>query len=181
MKRAVAAAAAVCVLFSLGCMPKAVVVPQNQAVQRHLAASFDVSWRAVLLALSDANVPIRNMQRDSGFLNTEFVLFKDVDEFAEKAVCQRDPSSWMSPYGSGRYTVSVVMAARDGGTDIRLTTYIEASNDVNGTREICASRGEIENALFVRIEGLLSGSPQAVSADSKSDTGAEIVPASGGK
>ncbi|MDD4004108.1 MAG: hypothetical protein PHW69_02760 [Elusimicrobiaceae bacterium] len=145
-----------------GCMSKEVVVPPNQPAQRHFEASLDTTWRAVLLALSDSNIPIKNMQKNSGFLNTEFVLFKDVDEFAENAICQRDPSGWMSPYGSGRYTVSVVAAARDGGTDLRLTTYIEASNDVSGTREVCASRGEVERRLFARIQaGLADPAPAA--------------------
>lgn len=157
MKRALGVLlAAAWLAGAAGCMPKAVIVPQNQPVSRHFASPPDQVWRAVLLAFSDANLPIKNMQRDSGFLNTEFVLFKDLDEFSENAVCQRDPSAWMAPYGSGRYTVSVVAAPRDGGTDLRLTTYIEAANEVNGTREICASRQEIEKRLFARIDALLS-------------------------
>ena len=137
------------VLLLSGCTkspPITEPVIQEQVFQ----ADFDVTWHAIIDALSDGNYPIQSIEKESGLVTTQFVVFtqgigakSQIDRIA--AV----PGMFLGTWSAGRYSLSIFATSITGGTRVRIKAHVEAyENNVSYTWHVCQSRGVLEGSIL---------------------------------
>lgn len=117
--------------------------------------SFDKTWGAIVATLSEKSYPIQTVDKASGLITTQLVVFADgimaqneIDRIAVR------PSGFLYTWSGGRYSINVYAVQIDSNrTRIKITTHIEAfENNVTHQWMVCYSNGQIEAELFNAIK-----------------------------
>jgi len=153
MKRAVVL---LCV-FIVGCvtMPKEIPVIQNTL---EVNIPFDKAWSAVVETISDMQLPIKAIEKDSGILTTENVTFANgflADNEINRVSLK--PSVFGGVWRQGRYSLNIFVTAIDANhTRIKANSHIEAyEQSITNSWYICHSKGIIESTLFESVKSQL--------------------------
>jgi|GEM_PF-4008239 len=141
--------------------PAASSQPRSRVYQANIPAVYD----AALKSLARLEIPVRNTSRESGFINTEFVLVEEKKDFAKIAVCGANIDNWFSPYGSGRYTMNILVTPGKqlGQVEVTATTYMEVFNYSSSEKERCYTNGTLEEQFFRQLQDILTSEvPDAI-------------------
>lgn len=148
----------VLLLFLLvgGCAPP----PMPEVTpDRTFSTNFDTTWRAVVDALSDESYPIQAIEKESGVITTEFVIFTRGWLSAENQIERVAvlPGVLLGTWTTGRYTLSVFVMSVEKGTRVRIRAHIEGYEENMTHRwHACQSKGTLEEELLNAIGDKLS-------------------------
>jgi hypothetical protein len=120
--------------------------------------SFEGVWKATVNVLSEEEYPIGVIEKESGLITTDFVIFtKGLGVEREIDIVAVRPSIIFGTWSQGRYSLSIFVTEKNNGTLVRVKPHIEAyENNVTNSWHVCDSRGVIEEKLLGKIEQLLA-------------------------
>ena len=138
--------------FLAGCVTPAVRPTIQDTVT--INAPFDKVWSAIIATLSERALPIKTIEKESGVVATDFIIFASgfwaqeaIDEIAVR------PSCFLCLWDGGRYTVRIFVT-KDGESEtrIKITTHIEAFDKSWLGWLVLYSNGTIERRIFDAIK-----------------------------
>lgn len=133
-------------LVALACyQPPTTVAPERAPMK--VAASFDKTWNAVVDVFADRNIPIRTIDRSSGFIATE-PLGVSEDEGPDWADCGSGEGGEVSPV---RAIYNVRVRGDSSATTVRVTVRWSSAERECVTRGVW--EGDAERNIAARAEG----------------------------
>lgn len=117
---------------------------------RTFLCSFDTVWRSTMSVLTDREEPISAIEKESGIIVTDFVLF--YEGHFDKTVL---PMGALEIIKQGRYKLNIVVQEVEGKTLVRVRAHIEklskAFMENYYTWKPVQSGGLIENEILEQI------------------------------
>lgn len=110
------------------------------------AASYDVTWRAVLQSFAELDLPIATIERESGLVATDWILVSRADERMD---CPEDARQ-------AEMRFNVLLEEDGSGTRMTITSGARALTE-DGVLQRCASTGALERAIQRRVSQKVSG------------------------
>lgn len=130
---------------------------RNQKQETEIVDTFTVqapygrTWKALVTTFAKKQYPIKMMDKESGVLTTEEILFEDnfPSFFADKEIQRISvrPSIFMAVWKAGKYQISVFLTEKGNQTELTLKCTIGAFNNINGWKQ-CESKGVIEKEVY---------------------------------
>jgi hypothetical protein len=149
-----------CVIPLAACAPSTPPAPPHPRDATTVAAPFGKTWNAIIDVFAADNIPIRTMDRASGFISTDplGVTLSASETFADCGTVIG------LPIHADRSTYNIV-ARGDSSATVKATIRFTATS--SGTLRECTSTGrwetEFETTVKARAEGTaLAGGPGAV-------------------
>ena len=115
-------------------------------------SSFDKVWKALVETLAEKSYPIKAIEKESGILTTDIMIFQDIPFRFEadkeiKRISER-PSVFMAVWDTVKYSLNIFVSEIDKNTiKLKIGLSIEAHNNINGWHK-CQSRGVIEKEIY---------------------------------
>jgi hypothetical protein len=141
-------------LLFAGCatVPTGPVAPIQDSFE--IDKPYDVVWKAAVATFAEKSLPVTSIEKDSGFITTDFVIFAS-GLYAEEQINATAvrPAVFLGTWNSGRYSINIYAQSIDSSkTKIKITPHIEAFEN-NGTKTWypCASKGIIEKDIYDSI------------------------------
>lgn len=146
MRRYVSAGLVALSFLIAGCRPPA---PDVSAYDESMYdASYDEVWDATVRAFADYNMPIDNIEKDSGIIASDWVGAE---------------TSWMDCGSAGlgshtdrQFRVNTLIRRGSDGTNVRVNTLFQTREvpmgGGYGTWKQCSGTGELEQILHAQIE-----------------------------
>jgi len=145
------------VCFTVGFLASCATVPVDKPIISDtfvINRPFAKVWGATVATLAENSIPIKVIEKESGIITTEQIVF--ASGFGSDEKIQRIaqlPYVFMSVWNSGKYYLSIyITAGEQDTTNIKITTHIEGyeSNPTKRWHE-CFSKGVLENELHDSI------------------------------
>lgn len=133
-------------LLCLSCATAPKIRPEDVQKKFHVEVPFDVAWTAVIGTFADLNLPIANLEKDSGLIMTDWVRFPE--DFCD---CGSAPLA-IEISRQGKFNVFV---KREGtGVSLTVNTTYEVVREVMDTRANvrCVSTGRLEQTIHERVQ-----------------------------
>jgi len=132
--------------------PKVYKFPKSKSYNMN----YDAVWGKVIDWFGNHNTPIKNLDKTSGFISTEYSL--QVDKYSDDCDCGTSGSLQHFKKITGNFNI-IVKKISDTQTKVNINTffkgYIEEYNWVTEryiTREIdCNSKGNLENDILIYV------------------------------
>ncbi len=129
-----------------------------------IAAPMDRAWVALIEVFTDLNIPVKTMERASGFLQSDQMYASR----GGRTLGRRNEDVWDCGKGTVRadaqsdsieYRLSAVLKpAADGGSAVR-TSVTAVGFDRERDRQTCVSRGVIEAMIAEAVQKKSGASP----------------------
>jgi hypothetical protein len=134
-----------------GLPPMAPPVPVDAAP---VHASFDRTWHAVIEAFSERNIPVKTIERSSGFIATDRMTVTDGQK--EWADCSRVIYKTYVPEFA---TYNVLVRGDSSQASVKVTVAWETIDESDGSAMRCNTKGAWEQGFQARIKTVAEGRP----------------------
>lgn len=135
------------VIFFIGCAvaPKPRVIENSFMVE----SNYDYAWTAVIETFSDLQLPIQNMEKDSGLISTDWIAFTK-EQGKEYCDCGKVEFGLLGRDRVGKFNVFVKKIS-ENSCEMRVNCMFEQSvTKLDGTfyqRRSCISTGNLEKEI----------------------------------
>ena len=151
-------------LFGLGCLGPGVEImpmPEEDKIKVY-SKNFEVVWNAIVDTITEMEIPIKTIDKESGVIITDFVRFHPL--YFGKSVL-REGKTMGENTREGRYMVNATVRPESDSTRVKLNIHTERlSTDRSGifvesfpSWKSQPSNGVIEGIIFQKIDSKLSG------------------------
>lgn len=136
---------ALALLSLAACTPMRPPAPPVQRAPTDVHASFGATWDAVIDLFAERSIPIRNMERASGFIVTEQLVISDVVMADSVADCGTDIMG--TPKFATRGSYNVLVRGDSSASTVKVTArWIRTESHSTDVTE-CSTRGVWETAF----------------------------------
>lgn len=118
-----------------------------------LSATYDKAWKAAVASISEKSLPIKTIDKESGVISTEIVIFadgydvkKNIDAFAKRPPVTYD---FAEQWTKGKYSFHLFMEQTGDALTVRIVPLIEGMEDNKWYQ--CYSKGVLEKEIFDSI------------------------------
>jgi hypothetical protein len=109
-------------------------------------ASFDATWNQIIDVFGERNWPISNMEKASGFINTDWMRVPNSTRYMDCG----SPGMNIDTNPQGRFNIVV---REDGGTRVTINTLWRTTRGMGQTQwlEDCTSTGVLEGQIHSEL------------------------------
>lgn len=136
-----------CATFQLGKMSEI-------NTERVYAVGFNKMWAAVVHALTDGDSNIKNIDKESGFINTEWTTVSGIGGLDYAPKIAHTPQILLATWTACRYRWSIMVTTIDSNhTSINAQAKIEGyESNVSYRWHACPSKGVLEKEFFLTLD-----------------------------
>lgn len=138
---------------SIGCVPPAPAPRNPQRTSAVINLPKEKVWPRIVAEIG-MNYPIQVMDKDSGFITTQFVMLPAGYNNSEMTRWVYDPSFFLSTWGGLRVSLRVMAVEKEPSrTTVTITSHYEAfERNVTGSWRVADTNGSLENAILTKLE-----------------------------